>query len=163
MADKPLILALANPEPEIMPDLAKAVRHVGAERAVGPTRLLDPDRAEAETLETREALGPHKEGPGRGTDEREHTTQTKCREAAGRGDAGRSRVIRRERTVKPPENHEYTDRGEAPESEPERAVLGTGGVEKIVEFDLNAEEKALLDNSVKAVTNLVADMERLGF
>jgi malate dehydrogenase len=43
------------------------------------------------------------------------------------------------------------------------AVLGTGGVEKIVEFDLNAEEKALLDNSVKAVTNLVADMERLGF
>jgi malate dehydrogenase (oxaloacetate-decarboxylating)(NADP+) len=26
MADKPLILALANPEPEIMPDLAKAVR-----------------------------------------------------------------------------------------------------------------------------------------
>lgn len=42
-------------------------------------------------------------------------------------------------------------------------VLGTGGVEKIVEFDLNAEEKALLDNSVKAVTNLVADMERLGF
>ena len=26
MADKPLILALANPEPEIMPDLAKAAR-----------------------------------------------------------------------------------------------------------------------------------------
>ena len=43
------------------------------------------------------------------------------------------------------------------------AVLGAGGVEKIIEFALDSEEKALLDNSVKAVTNLVADMERLGF
>jgi malate dehydrogenase len=43
------------------------------------------------------------------------------------------------------------------------AVLGANGVERIVEFSLNDEEKALLDNSVKAVTNLVADMERLGF
>jgi len=43
------------------------------------------------------------------------------------------------------------------------AVLGSGGVEKIIEFALNDEEKALLDNSVKAVTNLIADMERLGF
>ena len=43
------------------------------------------------------------------------------------------------------------------------AVLGANGVEKIVEFALDDEEKALLDNSVKAVTNLVADMERLGF
>jgi malate dehydrogenase len=43
------------------------------------------------------------------------------------------------------------------------AVLGANGVEKIIEFELDSEEKALLDNSVKAVTNLVADMERLGF
>ncbi|MGB5287670.1 MAG: malate dehydrogenase [Ignavibacteriaceae bacterium] len=43
------------------------------------------------------------------------------------------------------------------------AVLGSNGVEKIIEFALDEEEKALLDNSVKAVTNLVADMERLGF
>jgi malate dehydrogenase len=43
------------------------------------------------------------------------------------------------------------------------AVLGANGVEKIIEFELNDEEQALLDNSVKAVTNLVADMERLGF
>jgi malate dehydrogenase len=43
------------------------------------------------------------------------------------------------------------------------AVLGVSGVEKIVEFDLIDEEKALLDNSVNAVKNLVADMERLGF
>ena len=43
------------------------------------------------------------------------------------------------------------------------AVLGANGVEKIIEFALDSEEKALLDNSVKAVTNLVADMERLGF
>lgn len=43
------------------------------------------------------------------------------------------------------------------------AVLGKNGVEKIVEFTLDAEEQALLDNSVKAVTELVADMERLGY
>jgi malate dehydrogenase len=43
------------------------------------------------------------------------------------------------------------------------AVLGSNGVEKIVEFELNSEEKALLDNSVNAVKSLVADMERLGF
>lgn len=43
------------------------------------------------------------------------------------------------------------------------AVLGSAGVEKIIEFDLIAEEKALLDNSVTAVKGLVADMERLGF
>lgn len=43
------------------------------------------------------------------------------------------------------------------------AVLGSNGVEKIVEFELDAEEKALLDNSVNAVKNLVVDMERLGF
>jgi malate dehydrogenase len=42
-------------------------------------------------------------------------------------------------------------------------VLGAGGVEKIVEFDLSAEEKSLLDNSVNAVKNLVTDMDRLGF
>ena len=43
------------------------------------------------------------------------------------------------------------------------AVLGANGVEKIIEFALNDEEKALLDNSATAVKNLVADMERLGF
>ena len=43
------------------------------------------------------------------------------------------------------------------------AVLGATGVEKIIEFDLDAGEKALLDNSVNAVKTLVADMERLGF
>jgi malate dehydrogenase len=43
------------------------------------------------------------------------------------------------------------------------AVLGANGVEKVVEFALDAEEQAAFDNSVKAVKNLVADMERLGF
>jgi malate dehydrogenase len=43
------------------------------------------------------------------------------------------------------------------------AVLGSTGIEKIIEFGLIAEEKALLDNSVTAVKSLVADMERLGF
>ncbi|MBT8390167.1 MAG: malate dehydrogenase [Ignavibacteria bacterium] len=43
------------------------------------------------------------------------------------------------------------------------AVLGAAGVEKIIEFALNEEEQALLDNSVNAVTKLIADMERLGF
>ncbi|HSD63179.1 MAG TPA: malate dehydrogenase [Ignavibacteriaceae bacterium] len=42
-------------------------------------------------------------------------------------------------------------------------VLGANGVEKIVEFSLNDEEKALLNNSASAVKTLVADMERLGF
>jgi malate dehydrogenase len=43
------------------------------------------------------------------------------------------------------------------------AVLGSTGVEKIFEFALDKEEQTLLDNSVNAVKNLVADMERLGF
>jgi malate dehydrogenase len=43
------------------------------------------------------------------------------------------------------------------------AVLGANGVEKIVEFALDAAEQALLDNSVNAVKSLVVDMERLGF
>lgn len=43
------------------------------------------------------------------------------------------------------------------------AVLGANGVEKVVEFALDDQEQASLDNSVKAVTTLVADMERLGF
>lgn len=43
------------------------------------------------------------------------------------------------------------------------AVLGEGGAERIIELTLNDEEKSLLDNSVKAVKELVADMERLGF
>jgi malate dehydrogenase len=43
------------------------------------------------------------------------------------------------------------------------AILGKNGVEKVIEFSLDSEEKALLDNSVNAVKSLVADMERLGF
>lgn len=43
------------------------------------------------------------------------------------------------------------------------AVLGSNGVERIIDFELNNEEQVLLDNSVKAVRDLVADMERLGF
>ena len=42
-------------------------------------------------------------------------------------------------------------------------MYNRAGVEKIVEFSLNDEEQALLDNSVNAVTKLIADMERLGF
>lgn len=43
------------------------------------------------------------------------------------------------------------------------AILGKDGVEKVIEFSLDQEEKALLDNSVNAVKTLVSDMERLGF
>ena len=43
------------------------------------------------------------------------------------------------------------------------AVLGSNGVERIVELSLNEEEQAALDNSVKAVKGLVEDMARLGF
>jgi malate dehydrogenase len=42
-------------------------------------------------------------------------------------------------------------------------VLGATGVEKVVEFSLDKIEQAALDNSINAVKNLVADMERLGF
>jgi len=43
------------------------------------------------------------------------------------------------------------------------AVLGASGVEKVVEFALDEEEQAALDNSINAVKTLVGDMERLGF
>ncbi len=43
------------------------------------------------------------------------------------------------------------------------AVLSSSGIERIVELSLDKDEQAALDNSVNAVKNLVADMERLGF
>jgi len=42
------------------------------------------------------------------------------------------------------------------------AILGANGVEKVVEFKLNADEQALMDNSVNAVKKLIEDMGRLG-
>ena len=41
-------------------------------------------------------------------------------------------------------------------------VLGAGGVEKIVEFKIDATEQALMDNSVNAVKGLIADLEKMG-
>jgi malate dehydrogenase len=41
-------------------------------------------------------------------------------------------------------------------------VLGAKGVEKIVEFELDATEQALMDNSVNAVKGLIADLEKMG-
>lgn len=43
------------------------------------------------------------------------------------------------------------------------AVLGSNGVEKVVDFTLDAEEKTALDKSVSSVKGLVEDMKRLGF
>ncbi|MDP3832022.1 MAG: malate dehydrogenase, partial [Ignavibacteriaceae bacterium] len=43
------------------------------------------------------------------------------------------------------------------------AVLGSNGIEKIIELTLNEEEQSLMDNSVNAVKSLVEDMTRLGF
>jgi len=43
------------------------------------------------------------------------------------------------------------------------AILGSTGVEKVMEFALDKEEQTLLDSSVNAVKTLVTDMERLGF
>jgi len=43
------------------------------------------------------------------------------------------------------------------------AVLGSNGVERVVELSLNADEQAALDNSINAVKKLVEDMKRLGF
>jgi malate dehydrogenase len=42
------------------------------------------------------------------------------------------------------------------------AILGANGVEKVVEFSLNEEEQALMNNSVDAIKKLVEDMQRLG-
>jgi malate dehydrogenase len=41
-------------------------------------------------------------------------------------------------------------------------VLGANGVERVIEFSLNTEEQGALNNSVTAVKELVADMDRLG-
>jgi malate dehydrogenase len=38
-------------------------------------------------------------------------------------------------------------------------VLGAGGVEKIIEFKLNAEEQAMMDKSVAAVKELVGTLK----
>jgi malate dehydrogenase len=43
------------------------------------------------------------------------------------------------------------------------AVIGEGGIERIVELELNAEEKEMFDNSVKAVQGLVQACKDLGF
>jgi malate dehydrogenase len=43
------------------------------------------------------------------------------------------------------------------------AILGANGVERVVEFTLDAEEKTALDKSVKEVTTLVEIMTKLGF
>ena len=40
-------------------------------------------------------------------------------------------------------------------------VLGTGGVEKIIELELLPTERAALDKSIAAVKELVATMNRL--
>jgi len=40
-------------------------------------------------------------------------------------------------------------------------ILGTGGVEKIVELDLDAQERADFEKSVTAVRELVAAMNKL--
>jgi malate dehydrogenase len=42
------------------------------------------------------------------------------------------------------------------------AIIGTGGVEKIIELDLDAQEKADFQKSVDAVKELVAAMAKLG-
>jgi malate dehydrogenase len=43
------------------------------------------------------------------------------------------------------------------------SVIGSSGIEKVIEFQLDEEEQAALDKSTNAVKTLVSDMERLGF
>jgi malate dehydrogenase len=43
------------------------------------------------------------------------------------------------------------------------SIIGSSGIEKVIEFQLDEEEQAALDKSTNAVKTLVADMERLGF
>jgi len=40
-------------------------------------------------------------------------------------------------------------------------MIGAGGVEKIVEISLNADEQAMFDNSVNAVKGLMEDCRKL--
>lgn len=42
-------------------------------------------------------------------------------------------------------------------------ILGSTGVEKIIEFELNEDEQNAFNNSINSVKTLVGDMERLGF
>jgi len=37
-------------------------------------------------------------------------------------------------------------------------VLGAGGVEKVIEFELNEKEQAMFDNSVNAVKKLIDEL-----
>jgi malate dehydrogenase len=41
-------------------------------------------------------------------------------------------------------------------------ILGKAGIEKIIELDLNKDEKALLEASRKAVKEVMDVLERLG-
>jgi malate dehydrogenase len=41
-------------------------------------------------------------------------------------------------------------------------VLGKNGVEKIIELDLNTEEKALMESSRKAVREVMDVLDKLG-
>ena len=43
------------------------------------------------------------------------------------------------------------------------AVIGSSGIEKVIEFELDEEEQSAFDNSTNAVKSLITDMERLGF
>lgn len=43
------------------------------------------------------------------------------------------------------------------------AILGSNGIEKIIEFKLDEEEQTLFDNSVNAVKELIEAMSKLGF
>ncbi|GMR25239.1 MAG: malate dehydrogenase [Ignavibacteria bacterium] len=42
-------------------------------------------------------------------------------------------------------------------------ILGSTGVEKVIEFELDEDEQSAFNNSINAVKTLVGDMERLGF
>jgi len=43
------------------------------------------------------------------------------------------------------------------------AVIGSSGIEKVIEFELDEEEQSAFDNSTNSVKTLITDMERLGF
>lgn len=43
------------------------------------------------------------------------------------------------------------------------AIIGSTGIEKVIEFELDEEEQNAFNNSINSVKTLIADMERLGF
>ena len=96
MADKPLIMALANPEPEIMPDLAKAARP-DAVIATGRSDYPEPGQQRALLSVHLPRRARRRRDDGERGDEARHGARAR-RSRDGRAVRHRRRRVRRPRT-----------------------------------------------------------------